>query len=96
MSKKEKMQLSTTKVETAEERLEELVKNKSITDFKVIFNNYSSYNVSVQDGDCRIYPDGFETIEPYDSQQGVLYLGRRGTLVFYDSKKEWEKQNTKV
>lgn len=92
MGKKEV--LPHTKAGSAEERLEELVKNKTLLRCRLLTNN-KDYSLCIINGEFRFYPDGFETIEPDDSQQGGLYLARRNILVFYDSKKEWEKQNYK-
>lgn len=91
MGKKEV--LPPTKVETAEQRLEELARNKSIINGKIIFPGYSWYSFSVHNGEFRTFPDGFETLE---GSYGTLYLSRRTTFIYYDVKKEQELQKGKV
>lgn len=82
--------LPPTKAETAEQRLEELASNKSVTNGKIIFPGYNWYSFSVNNGEFRAFPDGFETIE---SSYGMLYLNRRTTFIYYNLKEEREKQN---
>lgn len=88
---KEKLTLPQTKAENAEERLEELIGHKSVTGCKLVFNGYSWYHLDVRDGEYRSFPDGFEAVESC-SGDGVLYLSRRTTFVYYDLKKDYEKQ----
>lgn len=88
---KEKLILPLTKAGNAEERLEELISHKSVTGCKLIFPGYSWYGIDVRDGEYRSFPDGFEAIES-SSGCGTLYLSRRTTFVYYDLKKDYEKQ----
>ena len=83
--------------ESAEKRLEELVKNKSIKYFKVMQMN-ESYAVSPFEGECRVYPDGFESLAYDQHENGVitykghLYLDRRRAYASYYWEKDFEKQ----
>lgn len=85
--------LPPTKAESAEDRLEELVKNESITHYRIIHNETWA-EMYVKDGKTRLYHDGFEAVINYN--EGMLHIERRNALVNYDIKKEYEKQNIPV
>ncbi|MDP2906716.1 MAG: hypothetical protein Q8O03_02145 [Nanoarchaeota archaeon] len=82
--------LSDTKAETAEERLEELVNNKSVTRFYVIFENQGYFYYDPKEGEARLYPDGFEAV--IGGSEGLIYVDRRRTFVHYNLQKEREIQ----
>jgi hypothetical protein len=82
--------LPDTKAETAEERLEELVNNKSVTRFYVIFENQGYFYYDPKDGESRLYPDGFEAV--LSGSEGLIYVDRRRTFVHYSLQKEREIQ----
>lgn len=98
MSKKETLEpkpLPFTNAETAEQRLEELVRNKSIRNFRIMSSN-ESHNLWPLEGECRVYPDGFEGVNITDDKGvylGSLYLDRRRAYVVYYWEKDYEKQN---
>lgn len=85
-----------TNAETAEQRLEELARNKSIRNFRVMGSN-ENHNLWPLEGECRVFPDGFEGVmgnmTDKDEYLGDLYLDRRKVYVVYYWKKEYEKQN---
>lgn len=92
MGKKEDiiMPLPLTKAETAEQRLEELANNESVTSYSLV-RKQSWNELYVKGGKCRVYPDGFEgVIGPEDA---VLHIDRRKVFVYYSLEKEYEKQN---
>lgn len=103
MSKKTESQnlepkpLPFTNAETAEQRLEELVRNKSIKHFRVMSAN-ENYTLWPLEGECRTYPDGFEGVsytgDSYGngSYFGNLYLDRRRAYVTYDLEKDYKNQ----
>lgn len=86
--------LPMTKAESAEERLEEIIKSKSMLNYKLLLNRTDTYTIYIRDGECRSYPDGFEAIES-EGRSGILYVQRRNALIFYDFRKESEKQSQK-
>lgn len=87
--------------ESAEHRLEELVKNKSITHFRVM-SVKENYGLWPLDGECRVYPDGFEGVSHIGDSNGGgkyygnLYLERRRAYVVYDLENDQEMQKSKV
>lgn len=84
--------LPLTKAETAEKRLEELVDNKSITIYEYL--GTKSDKVWVEDGECRVYPDGFEAVVEGDKGPvGYLHAERRNFYVCYDIGIEYKKQD---
>lgn len=82
--------LPLTKAETAERRLEEIIKNKSITKYTVVFEYESYWYYDPKDGEARLYPDGFEAI--VDNNRGILHVERRRLFVDYNLEKEYQKQ----
>ncbi len=87
--------LPKTKVDSAEERLEELVNNNSVRLCYLSFNN-SYYYININYNDCRLYPDGIETVIPSSDKktpwEGLLYVPRRTAFVYYSLEIEQEKQ----
>lgn len=90
MEKKEYKLLPFSKAGTANERLEELVNNRSITRFYIIFEHQEYFYYDPKDGEARIFPDGFELAS--SSNEGVIYLDRRRMFVHYNLRKESEAQ----
>lgn len=103
MSKKTESQnpepkpLPFTNAESAEQRLEELVRNKSVKTFKVMAEN-EHCTLWPLEGECRAYPDGFEGVsytgDSYGngSYSGNLYMDRRKAYVTYDWEKDYKNQ----
>jgi len=103
MSKKTESQnpepkpLPFTNAETAEQRLEELVRNKSIKCFRFMPVN-ECYNIWPLEGECRLYPDGFEGVSYMGDSNGggvysgSLYLDRRRAYALYDLEKDYKNQ----
>ena len=89
MGKKEEpiVPLPWTKAETADQRLEELVRNESVTRYRIL-HNHNWNEMSVKDGKCRVYPDGFEAV--ISQKEAVLHVERRNAFVFYDVEKQRE------
>lgn len=87
--------LPKTKVTSAEERLEELVSNRSVRLCYLSFNN-SYYYININYNECRLYPDGIEAVVPSSDKktpwEGLLYVPRRNAFVYYGLEKEQEKQ----
>lgn len=78
--------------ETAEKRLEELVNNKSVKVYEYL--GTKSDKVWVEEGECRVYPDGFEAVVEGDKDPvGYLHVERRNFYVCYNLNMEYEKQN---
>lgn len=91
MGKKEV--LPQTKAGSTEERLEELVKNKTLKKCKLIRDG-KDRNITITNGEFRSYPDGFEAIGSDDGfTYGLLYSKEKSALFFYDYKKDNELQN---
>lgn len=85
--------LPQTKVETAEQRLEELVENKSITRYSIIFEGENYWHFYPVRGETRAYPDGFELIYKDGGKEiGMLHIGRRRAFIEYSLENEHEKQ----
>jgi len=86
-----------TNAETAEQRLEELVRNKSINRFKVL-SGTENYDLWLLSGECRAYPDGFEGVSYVGNgvgkgtYYGNLYLDRKKAYVVYDLEKDYKQQ----
>ncbi|MBM3200709.1 hypothetical protein FJZ53_07250 [Candidatus Woesearchaeota archaeon] len=80
--------LPLTKVETAEQRLEELVTNESITRYQIL-HNQTWAEMYVKNGKARVYPDGFEAV--IGPQEAVLHVERRNAFIFYNLEKEHKK-----
>ncbi len=90
MGKKEVLPL--TKAETAEERLEELVKNKTLIRCFLITEN-KDREIYIEEGEFRSYSDGFEAVGAYTGYTtGLLYLRGKNMVFYYDYKKDNEKQ----
>lgn len=81
--------LPSTKAESAEERLEEIIKSKSVLRYKLLMNLHDPYSIYVLDSECRNYPDGFEALDS-DKGAGMLYIQRRNAVVYYDFRKDSE------
>ncbi len=94
MGKKQEVKpLPPTKAETAEQRLEEIINNKSITAYEVMFENSSYHSYYPYEGESRFYPDGFEAVTfNGESQEGRLHVERRRIFVRYDIEKDYAKQ----
>jgi len=97
MGKKQEVKpLPPTKAETAEQRLEEIIKNKSIIEYEVIFENQSYYYCHPYEGESRFYPDGFEAVTfNGEHQEGRLHVERRRIFIRYDLEKDYAKQSIK-
>lgn len=92
MGKKEV--LLPTKATSAEERLEELVKNKTLLKCRLL-TNVKDYSLYITNGEFRLYPDGFETIgSEGEGAGGVLYSRSKNMLFFYAHRADNEIQNT--
>jgi len=86
--------LPPTKAESAEERLEEIVNNKSALRYRLFLERDDSYSIYIMGGECRTYPDGFEALDA-EEDAGILYVQRRNAAVYYDFKKDSEAQEKK-
>ncbi len=98
MSKTQVKPLPPTKAESAEERLEELIKNNSLV--KCVFLQGTKFYADIDDSEFRKYSDGFEVIaigtpETF-STKGLLYLETRHVCFMYKLDKEYEKQDTQT
>lgn len=84
--------LPSTKAGSAEERLEELVKNKTLIKCRLIKND-KDHVISIENGEFRPYPDGFETIG-VDTRfiDGILYSRDKNMIFYYSYKKDNEIQ----
>lgn len=82
--------LPLTKAESAERRLEEIVNNKSMIKYTVVFESQSYWYYHPVGGESRLYPDGFEAV--VDNNRGILHVERRRLFVDYDLEKEYKKQ----
>jgi len=87
-----KYQLPPTKAETAEKRLEELISKELVIGYYAKFASFE-----IEESKCRCYPDGFEAVIRFKNYgvKGVLHLGHRNAVVYYDLEKENE-QNGKT
>lgn len=91
MGKKEV--LPPTKAGSAEERLEELVKNKTLLRCFLITEN-KDHEIFIEEGEFRAYSDGFEAVGAYTGYTtGILYLRGKNMVFYYDYKKDNEKQS---
>ena len=91
MGKKEV--LPPTKSESADERLEELVKNKTLLKCKLLTDD-KDHMLYIENGEFRSYPDGFEIIgAENDYKTGILYSKTKNIYFCYDYKKDNEIQN---
>lgn len=92
MSKK---RLPFTKAASAEERLEELIKNNSLV--KCVFISGTEFYADIDDSEFRKYPDGFEVIAISTPKtmmtKGMLYLEIRNVCFMYKLETEREKQD---
>ncbi len=96
MSKKE-LELPPTKAETAEKRLEEILANKTVTRYVMIFEGETYWRYNPIRGEVRLYPDGVEMVFKNDGKDtGMLHLERRRIVVNYDLENEHELQKSKV
>jgi len=97
MGKKQEVKpLPPTKAETAEQRLEEIIHNKSITEYEVMFEDKSYYSCYPYEGESRFYPDGFEAVTfNGEYQEGRLHVERRRIFIRYDIEKDHAKQRIK-
>lgn len=87
---KKTFSLPHSNAETAEKRLEELVNNKSITNYEYC----STDRGYLKNGECKAYPDGFEAVLESNCRLfGYLRIERRNFYVCYDLNLEYEKQN---
>jgi len=96
MSKKE-FSLPPTKAETAEKRLEEILANKTITRYVMVFEGENYWRYNPVRGEIRLYPDGVELIWRGDGKDiGMLHFERRRIVIDYDLEKDYELQKSKV
>lgn len=96
MSKKESY-LPPTKAETAEKRLEEIIANKTVTGYAMIFEGEGYWRYYPLNGEIRFYPDGVEMVfKDGGGPTGMLHFERRRIVVNYDLEKEYELQNSKI
>ncbi len=96
MSKKE-LGLPFTKAETAEKRLEEILANKTVTKYIMIFEGEDYWRYHPVRGEVRLYPDGVEMVFKDDGNPtGMLHFERRRIIVNYDFEKEYELQKSKI
>lgn len=87
------LELPNTKAETAEKRLEELIANKSITRYVMIFEGEHYWYYHPVDGQIKLYPDGVELIyKEGGGHKGMLHLERRRIVVDYNLDKEYGMQ----
>ena len=96
MSKKE-IKLPLTKAESAEKRLEELIANKTVLKYVMIFEGETYWRYFPQKGQIRLYPDGVEMIFKDDGEYlGMVYSERRRAIMNYDLEKDQEMQESKM
>ncbi|MDP2906718.1 MAG: hypothetical protein Q8O03_02155 [Nanoarchaeota archaeon] len=96
MSKKELI-LPPTKAETAEKRLEEILANKTVTRYVMIFEGENYWRYHPLNGEIRLYPDGVEMVfKDNGKPTGMLHFERRRMVIDYDLEKEYELQNGKI
>ncbi len=81
--------LPSTKAESAEERLEEIVKSKSALKYRLLLTITDYYSIFIDNGECRAYSDGFEALDS-ERGEGALYLQRRNAIMYYDFRKDSE------
>ena len=95
MSKKA-IELPPTNMETAEKRLEEIIANKTITRYVMIFEGENFWCYYPLDGQIKIYPDGVELLHnDGGTKVGTLYFERRRIVIDYDLEREYETQKGK-
>lgn len=94
--KQEVTSLPFTRAETAEKRLEELIANKTITKYAMIFEGENYWRYNPLNGEIRLYPDGVELIYDNGKIKGMLHFERRRIVVDYDLEKEHELQKSKI
>lgn len=95
--KPEPKTLPFTKAETAENRLEEILANKTIIKYTMIFEGETYWHYYPVRGEVRLYPDGVELIYKGDGDEtGMLHSERRRIIVNYDLEKEYELQKSKT
>ncbi len=91
----EKIILPYTKASSAEERLEELVKNNTLV--KCVFLSGTKFYADIDDSEFRNYPDGFEFIAIGTPEtittKGLLYLETKNVCFMYKLNTEHEKQD---
>lgn len=91
----EKIILPYTKASSAEERLEELVKNNSLV--KCVFVSGSGFYADIDDSEFRKYPDGFEVIAISTPKtvttKGLLYWETKNICFLYKLDSERKKQD---
>lgn len=91
----DKQLLPYTKASSAEERLEELVKNNSLV--KCVFVSGTEFYADIDDSEFRKYPDGFEVIAISTPKtmttKGLLYLETRNVCFMYKLDTERKKQD---
>jgi hypothetical protein len=96
MSKKE-FSLPPTKAETAEKRLEEILANKTVTRYVMIFEGENYWRYHPLNGEIKFYPDGVEMMFNDDGKpKGMLHFERRRIVIDYDLEKEYELQKNKI
>lgn len=93
MGKKEVLPF--TKAETVEERLEELIKNRTLFKCELI-RDTKNYKIDLERGQFRSYPDGFEAIGLPEGAwtSGMLYSKEKNMFFYYDYKEDNIIQNS--
>lgn len=91
------LELPLTNAETAEKRLEEIIANRTVTRYVMIFEGENYWRYYPVDGKVRLYPDGVELIwKDGGEAKGMLHFERRRIVVDYDLEKEHELQKSKI
>ncbi len=94
---KEELDMPFTKAETAEKRLEEILANKTVTRYVMIFEGEDYWRYHPVRGEVRLYPDGVELIYKSDGKDvGMLHFERRRIVIDYDLEKEYGLQKSKI
>lgn len=90
-----KKTLPSTKANSAEERLEELVKNNSLV--KCVFLAGTKFYADIDNSEFRKYPDGFEVVATNTAEtittKGLLYWETKNICFLYKLDVEREKQD---
>ncbi len=97
MSKKLEWKLPPTKAESVEKRLEEIIENRSITRYVIVFEGEDYWRYYPLNAEVRLYPDGVEMVFKEEGKPtGMLHFERRRIVINYDLAKEHEMQKSKI